>query len=431
MSELFRQARRAVQLSGPRLPSSEAADRWLIGLRWGAIGGMLATTLIARQLVPDLPFAPLLIVFGAITLLNVGWFLVVRRFPPGVRSFVSAQIAVDVVALTTVLWFSGGVQNPFAAFLVFQIVLAGLLGTGRTSVLITMLAIAAVAVLYLASPMPLDAAPYGRHRTLWIGECVSLASLSAFLGFFVLVYVQRLDQLRAESARNEKLAMLGRLVGGMSHELNTPLATILLASKDLALVGQQMTATPESTDVVQLSRTIVDEAQRGADIIGLMRGHVRPDQFRETVELSSFVTDFATRELNRLRFDGARVIDAPRPVQLSVLKAGISQVLTNVLTNAVEATSRTTDPLIEVSVTPRGAGVEIAVRDNGPGISSDLLARLGEPFQTTKADAGGMGLGLYVSTVLAEKMDGTLHIESDAPRGTRVTLRLTGKRKDA
>lgn len=416
MSELLKQARTALRLSAPRLPSSDTADRWLIGLRWGATAGMTATILVARVLVPALQLAPLLAVLGGIVLLNVGWILAARRATAANRSaLVAAQVYVDVLALAAILWFSGGVENPFAAFLVFQIVLAGLLGTGRTSVGVTLLTMVAIAALFLAPPLPLDDAPLGRDRVLWIGHGVALATLSAFLGAFVLVYVQRIEQLRTEGGRNEKLAMLGRLVGGMSHELNTPLATILLASRDLVEVGKE-TGSP---DVAQLSGTIAEEAQRASDVIGLLRGHVRPDQHREPLELTAFVTDLTTRELNRLGFRGERVIEAPAPAQLPVLKAGLTQILKNVLTNAVEAGSAR----IAVAVHATGDGVTIAVRDNGPGIDADLLPRIGEPFQTTKAEQGGMGLGLYVSTVLAEQMDGTLHVECDAA-GTRVTLSL-------
>jgi C4-dicarboxylate-specific signal transduction histidine kinase len=87
--------------------------------------------------------------------------------------------------------------------------------------------------------------------------------------------------------------------------------------------------------------------------------------------------------------------------------------------------SRITTPRIEIAVAAHGTGAEITVRDNGPGIAPDLLGRIGEPFATTKAAQGGMGLGLYVSQVLAEKMDGVLRVDSGTG-GTRVVLTLPG-----
>lgn len=407
------------ELGSTTLPTQETADRWLIALRWVAVLGMLATSLLAKRLVPELRLDRLLAVLTGIGTLNFGWhILAARRI--GKPPMVSLQVAIDVVALTIMLWYSGGTANPFAAFLSFHIVLAGLLCGGRVSVVIAALTLAAVAVLGFATPLPLASAPLGAAEVQRIGHIVSLVTLSAFIGFFVYMYVRRVDELRAEGARNEKAAVLGRLVGAMSHELNTPLATILLASKDLVLLGKEA----ESAEIARLAETIVDEVERASQVIGLVRGHVKPDQHVEPVELAGFVRELVARELGRLGFTGARSVELDAPAQALVLRAGLSQALSNVLTNAVQAVAATDEPHIEVSLRRRRGWYELVVRDNGPGISPSLLMRVGEPFQTTKAESGGMGLGLYVSSMLAERMGGSLAVENGRRTGTQVTLRM-------
>jgi two-component system sensor histidine kinase RegB len=287
-------------------------------------------------------------------------------------------------------------------------------------VLVAVLTLVAIGVLSFAEPLPLASAPLGADEVRRVGSIVSLATLSAFIAFFVFVYVQRMEQLRTESARNEKQAMLGRLVGAMSHELNTPLATMLLASKDLVEVGREL----DSAEITRLAQTIADEAERASEVIGLVRGHVKPDQHLEPVELSALVRDFVERELGRLSYRGARDLDLPGPAHTLVLKGGVFQILSNVLTNAVQAVADRDDARIAVALRTRRGRTEIAVADNGPGISPSLLTRIGEPFQTTKAEAGGMGLGLYVSSVLAERMGGALSVENVRTGGTRVTVTM-------
>ena len=395
------------------------AERWLISLRWAAIVGMTATTATAKLLGPALDTFPIFALLAALALLNGLFALVVGRVLRHERRLVGTQIACDVLALGAVLWVSGGTGNPVAAFLVFQIALAGVLCGGRPTLAIAALTMAIAALVSFAEPLPLASAPLGTERIHHLSSFVSVASLSGFLGLFVFVHARRLDELRQRAVRNEKLAMLGRVVGGMSHELSTPLATILLAGRELSEITRE-----GPPDAAELARTIAGEAQRASDIIGLVRGYIRPDQRREEIDLRKFVTDVATRELRRLEFRGNLQIDAPEPVRVTVLSAGLFQVLLNVLTNATEAMMTTERPRIDVSVREKPEYAEIVVEDNGPGFRTEMVARLGEPFQTTKDKQGGMGLGLYVSSVLLDRMNGVLCVSNADHGGARVVIRL-------
>lgn len=422
--------RLAVLLSGPKPPSWETADRWLIQLRWVAITGMIATTFAGRKLVPDLRLGPLIAGIAAITAANLFWTYRVRRARrlsgdgpaerEPARDLARAQLVGDVIASAWMLWFSGGLANPFAVFLTFHIALSGLLCPRRTTVLVGLLTLVAIGVLTDAAPLPLSSASLGADRIRQLGDLVSLTSLTLFLGFFVVVYAHRLEELRQQSQRNERLAMLGRMVGGMSHELSTPLATILLASKDLVDVARET----GSEDAARMAETVAGEARRASDIISLMRGQIRLDQRLEPLELTRFVRDLAKAELARLGYRGELSFDAPRPVHAHVLRPALRQVLVNLLTNAAEATADAARQRIEISVVERGGICEIAVSDSGPGLSPEIAGRLGEPFQTTKMSQGGMGLGLYISSMMASRMNAVLRMESVETGGAKATLCL-------
>jgi two-component system, sensor histidine kinase RegB len=409
---------RAFLSSADPIPDG-TAERWLIHLRWLAILGMAATTATGKLLVPELAVGPVFFLLGGLAVLNGAFALVVKRALRPEYRLVAAQIAFDVVALGAILWVSGGTGNPFAAFLVFQIALAGLLCGGRATLGIAALTVAVAALVSFAAPLPLASSPLGKERVHHLGAFVSIASVSSFLGFFTFVVARRLSELRERALRNEKLAMLGRVVGGMSHELSTPLATILLAGRELSEMTRE--GTP---DAAELARTIAGEAQRASDIIGLVRGYIRPDQRREEVELGQLVSDVASRELRRLGYRGSFSLSAPTTVHATVFPSGILQVLVNVLTNATEAMVRTDAPRIEITLRQDGDAAEIIVEDSGPGFDNKILKMLGEPFQTTKEREGGMGLGLYVSSVLLERMDGALSVGNGEAGGARVVIRL-------
>jgi len=403
------------------LEPPSAPARWLVALRWVAILGMFITTIVARRLVPSLESGAVLVVLGCLTVVNMFWTAVVTIIEDAREPTVAAQLLVDVLGLSAVLWFSGGVGNPFASFLSFQIVLAGMLGARRTMLMVTALAMFCACVLAFAEPLNFNGALFlGEHRVELLADVVSLAALGAFTGFFVRAYAQRLDEMREQTARSEKLAALGRTMGAMAHELNTPLGTIVLASKELTLVAQEL----NNQEVERMGETIGEEARRASDIIALLRGYIRPDARREMVDVGEFVEAYAQKELDRLRFGGQRDIRVAAALEAAVLKSALCQILTNVLTNAVDAMGRDADKRLEIEVTDHDQTVEVTVKDFGPGINPALLPRLGEPFQTTKGDQGGTGLGLYVSSMLADRMGANLHLDSVPGEGTRVTLTL-------
>lgn len=421
MSRTSRVVRRVIALGerNPLLPP-QVADPWLVGLRWVAAFGMLGTTLLAKGLVPALRSGPILAVIGSVAALNLVWRRVVRRAK---RSFVIEQLACDMVLLGAILWFSGGVTNPFASFLTFQIALAGLLAGGQASVLMTILALALAGILFFAPPLSFESATLPEESIRSLAYFTSLAGLSSFLGLSAYIYGERLAEVRAEKERNEQLAMLGRVAGGMAHELNTPLATILLASEEL--VG--LVDNAKSPEVRELARTVAVEARRAAELIELLRGQVRLDSRMESLDLVALLADWVPRELDRLNFAGERVVALPEgPVVVQASASGLRQIVTNLLTNAVQATSAQRRPRIEVELSVVDGRVLVVVADNGHGIPSDVIARIGEPFQTTKELTGGTGLGLYVCSVIAKRMGARLELESREGLETRVTLSLRG-----
>jgi two-component system sensor histidine kinase RegB len=98
----------------------------------------------------------------------------------------------------------------------------------------------------------------------------------------------------------------------------------------------------------------------------------------------------------------------------------MAQAIRGLAKNALEAS----EAPVTLSITRAGEQVSVSIRDQGPGMSPEVLARVGEPFFTTKPTGSGMGLGVFLARTLAERFGGALDMESEPGRGSLVVLRL-------
>lgn len=417
---LFADRRRVVWLAGRRPLLGAPLFEGLIGLRWVAVLGMLGTSVVARRFVPGLALGPIVAVLALTASTNLVWL----RIPSGttddsrVRRMV-AQLGSDVVLLGAVLWFTGGIENPFAIFLTFQVALAALLCGGAAAVGIATLAVAVATFLTLAPHMPWDTATVSVLQLMRVGRLGAIIGVAAFLGVAGYLWRQRLEALRTESARNERFVVLGRLLGGMAHELNTPLATIVVASDELVALGRD--ADPE---IASLSQVVSQEAKRASNVISLLRGQLRDLAKAEPNDVAELLAEFVPAEARRNGFEGTLRVHLPPGLVAWCIPTALRQIVGNVIKNAVEAIGDRDEGTIDVTARGNGTRVVIEVCDNGCGIKPEDLPHLGEPFLTTKEKSGGTGLGLYVSSLLADRMKAHMQIEGHVDWGTRVILSL-------
>lgn len=237
------------------------------------------------------------------------------------------------------------------------------------------------------------------------------------------------DRLAAETERAEltsrltqslRMEAVGRLVSGVAHELNNPLAAILTFSEDL------LRDPPASLPVEPLV-VIRDQAQRARAIVRDLLAFVRRrEDRRESIapkELIERVTSALRREMER---GGLRLEVDVRPGLPAIIgdAVGLEQVLTNLLDNARRASGE--GGWVGLRAQAVRQGLQIVVEDNGSGISAEFLPRIFEPFFTTRSAGQGTGLGLSVSLGIVEQHGGQLSAENRDPpeHGARFTVLL-------
>lgn len=408
--------------------------RWLLGLRWAGLLSQVIVIATSVALMDSGGSQQAIAVVGISALSNaiVQALLVRKRLRPSTTEHVvGAAIAADVVLLTLLLTVSGGPLNPFTFFYVLHVTTATVALPSRWAIGIAVLASASYGVLFVPGVFDAEA-----HMHLMHGPGFEVHVRGMWLAFFVtaifiVVFVSRLrsavearEVQLAEVSRLEerarRLAALATLAGGAAHELSTPLGTIALVADELGLALQRL-APPTGGDAALDAaaddvRLVQREVQRCKAVLAQLATDAGTPGGEGSVMVSivDLVSDM-TIGLPRVRMTttaGHR--------QLRCQRRALGQALRGLVHNALHAS--TADQFVDVSV--NGSVGTIVIRDHGHGIDDETLARIGEPFFTTKGPGEGMGLGLFLASTVIESAGGTLAITSIPDEGTTVTVSL-------
>lgn len=239
--------------------------------------------------------------------------------------------------------------------------------------------------------------------------------------------VSRQRELERQLARNERLASLGTMAAGICHEINNPL-TAVIASTEAAL--EELRREDAGHELVESLTDVYDGAQRIADIVRAMRTFAQPGEAPMSALSVEELVQQALRLSGHALRGRAAVVCHFEPGTPPVLgnATQLVQVLVNLIVNAAQAIEPGQPDAHAVTVALRpgeGDEVVVEVQDDGAGMRPDVLARVFDPFFSTKAPGNGMGLGLAITLRIVEAHGGRIHVDSEPGRGTtfQVVLR--------
>jgi two-component system sensor histidine kinase RegB len=349
------------------------------------------------------------------------------------------QLAFDTLQLAALLYLTGGVINPFALMLITPVTIAGGALAPRYAFALCGLAMALTLALAIFAPppswlpLPMAAAytPYrlGSAGALIVGMAFAAGYASWSSGESARKELA-LHVTETVLAREQRLSALGALAAAAAHELGTPLATITVVAKEMA---REAADGPMADDAWLL----VEQAQRCRDILKrLAETPERTDVVHERMTLLQLVREvvepFAGSEDVRVE----AVVTGPSSVAAPDLwrRPEVLHAVAAIVENAYDFARA------EILVTARfdAETVAIEVRDDGPGFAPNVLAKLGEPYVTSRPGAEGsrtghigMGLGFFIAKTLLERTGARVEFRNGSKLGAIVTARWPRVRMEA
>jgi two-component system, sensor histidine kinase RegB len=406
--------------------------RTLVIIRWLAIAGQIFTLFLVNfGFGFALPLNATMAAIGASAVLNLGLTLYRPAARLGYRG-ATVLLAWDLVQLGTLLYFTGGLTNPFAFLMVAPVVISATVLPRASTIALCGLGITcASALAFWYEPLPWPggglAFPLLYVAGLWVAVVVGLLFIAVYVGSIAAESQKMSDALAASQAalaREQRLSALGALAAAAAHELGTPLGTIAVIARDLAR------DLPKNSALAEDANLLLAETARCRDI--LARLATRPEAEEGTpfslLPLTALVEAAAAahrRERILQDFSSASGDGTAEPQVAR--KPEIIYGLGALVENATQfARSR-----VALRTVWTKSEVEITVADDGPGFPLVILDRLGEPYLSTRAAEGEhMGLGVFIAATLLGRTGANLAFANRPEGGASVRVRWPRERLD-
>lgn len=399
--------------------------RRLLWIRMIAVPGAALLFLLVQRLYGlPLQTLPLLMIMLALVGYNLWLFSRLGRGATLSEREFFLQMLVDVLALTGILYYSGGASNPFVFFFLLPLVITATVLPRRLTWAMALITACCYTLLLLAGDRVADfmhhvGAGFGNLHVfgMWLGFVLIAGLIAHFVAGMAETLRERdrrLAEAREQALRDEQVLALATLAAGAAHELSTPLATMKVLTGELR---ERFAGSPDPALGRQLGilEAQVDRCKEALSVISASAGATRAEAGqrerldRYLARLCSMVRSLRPgAEITIIREDPSESAPMIYSDQL------LSQAILNIIHNAVDASPRSVRVLWRV-----GDGrLWITVCDQGGGIRADALEM---PGQSSKE--GGLGLGLFLTRTAIRQFGGEIGLDN-RDGGAQVSLCL-------
>lgn len=409
----------------------------LVRLRWLAVIGQAAAVLLVQYgLDFDLPLAQCLTLIALSAWLNATLTLRDRMSARIGPTHLAWVLAFDLATLALLLFFTGGLQNPFACLFLGPVVVSAMVLPARYTLLLGALAVlCATALLFLHYPLPWASDEILELPALYmLGVWLCLLVALLYLGVYAWQIAEggrRISDALAATelvlAREQHLSQLDGLAAAAAHELATPLSTITVVAKELERAIGPNGAHAEDV------RLLREQAQRCRDILGKLTELSTTYEPFDRAPLSHLVHEVAAPHRNFGVEIEIVLPESQGPEPVGRRNPALLYGLGNLVENAVDfARSR-----VEVALRWSLKEITVTISDDGPGFATEVIDRLGEPYLTTRGarqfgsdEEAGLGLGFFIAKTLLERSGATIAFANRAPPEHGAVVRVRWDRSD-
>ena len=386
----------------------------ILRLRWLAALGQLAAIFVVEQgLEFDVPIVPCLTIVTLSALVNLALqiaFNPMQRLEP---IHAAALLALNIIELGALLYFTGGLQNPFSFLFLAPVLISATALPARLTVSLSLLAVACTSVLmFFHQPLPWDSdepliLPPIYLVAVWFSIVLAIGVTSLY-SFQVTEEARKLSDALAATelvlAREQHLTQLDGLAAAAAHELGTPLSTIVLVSRELqrALADNAQVSSQVGGDI----KILREQAQRCRDILSKITQLSSTGAPFDRMKLSTLIEETVAPHRDFGVAIKVRIAVAASREPVGSRNPAILYGVGNILENAVDFARN----VVEVNAWWNNDTVEIVVSDDGPGFAPDILKRIGEPYLSRRrgfddgpSEHAGLGLGVFIARTLLER----------------------------
>ncbi len=342
-----------------------------------------------------------------------------------------AQLCMDVLALSMLLYYTGGSSNPFVSLFLLPLLLVAAILPKPYIWAMAALTTLAYGLLMVFPFTHQDMAGMGHMAMQQSGNMMNTHAIGMAASFLLSVIVilffvvsmaeslrdreRKLATAHEKGLRDEHVVALGTLAAGAAHELGTPLGTMAILTKEME---REYEEDVELVEQIQILRQQVDRCKTTISQMSSSAGQLRASGGKNIL-ITQYIESIGQQwqsehALSQLHITYAEHKKAPS----LVIDDTFHQALTNLLNNAADAHAEH----ITLNLNWDETHLHLAIMDDGEGLSDEIQSTLGKPFVSSKPN--GQGLGFYLAQAVISRMAGDINIQNQQDQGVCINIQI-------